>query len=348
MAYPNYGLMGDMASGIKEGMIAYHTNQQMQRSNQLQNLLTGVQPDENGQLQFTPERQTEIENERKAKGLLAQHQMDMFNEESPISKQYTQAFKSNGLQVPDHPTASTLKELMPLYSTKMKSDASSKLAGARLDLSANRFDEQQNKNAGQVGMQFENQLAPYKKVNNSLDRALSLLNGNTPLTATSMNMAKQDLANAVAPGGAATEGKVSRELIDSYMEKLNQFEQRAGAVKDIRKQEPELVGNLRDMTNQIKEDWSSAMARQAEDVHDSYKYNTNEKVKDTIKDKLMRYAPKSYEERYGGGSSKNRGLIQSAQQGQASTHPQDSAAVEWANANPKDPRSAAILKANGK
>lgn len=28
-------------------------------------------------------------------------------------------------------------------------------------------------------------------------------------------------------------------------------------------------------------------------------------------------------------------------------HPQDSAAVQWANANPKDPRSAAILKANG-
>jgi hypothetical protein len=53
---PNYGLMTEMANGIKEGMLAFQTQKQIQRQNQMEGLLKGVQQNaETGQMEFTPE-----------------------------------------------------------------------------------------------------------------------------------------------------------------------------------------------------------------------------------------------------------------------------------------------------
>ena len=54
----NYGLLGDMASGIKEGMIAYQTKRNMDRQDQMANLMNGVQQNQDtGSLEFTPQQQ---------------------------------------------------------------------------------------------------------------------------------------------------------------------------------------------------------------------------------------------------------------------------------------------------
>jgi hypothetical protein len=60
-----------------------------------------------------------------------------------------------------------------------------------------------------------------KKTTNNLDRALSILDGKEPVTAKSFAILQQDMINAMAPGGAATEGKVNREMVHTLQEKLN-------------------------------------------------------------------------------------------------------------------------------
>lgn len=53
----NFGMADTMASGLKEGLLAYQTTQNIKRNNQLQNLLQGVQDDGNGNLSLSAEGQ---------------------------------------------------------------------------------------------------------------------------------------------------------------------------------------------------------------------------------------------------------------------------------------------------
>jgi hypothetical protein len=171
----------------------------------------------------------------------------------------------------------------------------------RLAMQQNRFGEMQNQNATKAGQAFEHDpmIIQFKKTGENLNRAESLLNGTTPITATSFNDIQNDFINALSPGGAATEGKINRELVETAYGAINKIKQHFGNVSDLRKEQPEIVENLRALMARVHQDYNEGMARQAMDIHDSFANSTNPMVQKTIKDKLGRYSPEAHLMRYG-------------------------------------------------
>jgi hypothetical protein len=122
--------------------------------------------------------------------------------------------------------------------------------------------------------------------NNSLDRALSIMNGTTPVTAKNFALLQQDMINAMAQGGAATEGKVNREMVETLATKLNELQQFGGSIKDLRKDNPELFAQLKDTIEKVQSDYGRAGMDRAADIHSSYQNVEVPGVRETIDRKL--------------------------------------------------------------
>lgn len=172
-----------------------------------------------------------------------------------------------------------------------------------------RLDETTNQNASQAGAAFEHdKIISLAKTNlNSLIRSISILdNPDKPVTAKDLNLAYTDYINAVAAGGAATEGKIVRELPDTWATEWNTLKQKAGENDDLR-QSPggaSLINMLRQNIGTVRNDLGSAVAEQARNVHQNYQSNTNPKVRQTVDAKLaeyQKYAPKASAPVGGGG-----------------------------------------------
>lgn len=354
----DYGLLGGIGEGLKQGILMYQRTKQLDRENQIQNLVSGVQTDENGNLQLNPEKQAQ----QQAQSLRAQSDIESYDPNSQksinarnLAKQIL-AKASPGAEkgITDDMSANELNSENGLVGKAVQGGYGMQGNQLRASAMAGRIDEQKNNNASHAGNEFEHMLKPYKNVTNSLDRSESTLtNSSIPLTRATMNAAKQDYVNAIAQGGAATEGKVSREMDQTFQETWNGMLSKMGDNDDLRKSEPQMVSQLLSQVRAMKGEWQKAQSQQASDIADDYQSNTNPRVQDTIKTKLQRYAPDVYQQRYGQQGPANApfspqsGLIGNGPQGSPQAHPQDDAAIAWAKANPNDPRAAKILQANG-
>ena len=83
MGYPNYGMGAELANGIKEGLISYQTTKNMQRTQQLNDLLSGVQKNpDTGEFEYTPRKQQQM----LAEDLATKHHMENYDPNSQVSK----------------------------------------------------------------------------------------------------------------------------------------------------------------------------------------------------------------------------------------------------------------------
>ena len=88
---PNYGLLTEMANGIREGMLAYQTASQIKRQNQLQNLQQGlVENPQTGQLEYTPEAKQKVANQARLQQLQIQ-KLEKEIAEPNLEKEYKKA-----------------------------------------------------------------------------------------------------------------------------------------------------------------------------------------------------------------------------------------------------------------
>lgn len=170
---------------------------------------------------------------------------------------------------------------------------------------------------------------------NSLDRATSMLQGNTPITAKNFALLQQDMINAMAPGGAATEGKVQREMVENIQSKINELNLKFGDVQDLRKDpgaKPTL-DQLQGLINQVRVDYGKAAVQRASELEQNSMGNPIPEVQQaaTAKADMLRkkYAPPV--------SDTN------------ASHPGDAAALAWAKLpeNKTNLTALRILKANG-
>lgn len=148
--------------------------------------------------------------------------------------------------------------------------------------------------AAKAGQSFENDpiIKSAKGSINSLKRSSSILDAtDKPVTTKDLNLAYTDYINAVANGGAATEGKISRELPETWEQEWNTLKQKAGENDDLRKTRTgaALVDMLRKNIHTVTNDLGSAVSEQAKSVGGSYGSSTNQKVKDTVARKLKAY-----------------------------------------------------------
>lgn len=89
---PNYGLLTEMANGIKEGMLAYQTASQIKRQNQLTNLQQGlVENPQTGQLEYTPEMKQKMATQAQMQQLQLQKLQKELGPEGSLEDQYKKA-----------------------------------------------------------------------------------------------------------------------------------------------------------------------------------------------------------------------------------------------------------------
>jgi hypothetical protein len=118
--------------------------------------------------------------------------------------------------------------------------------------------------------------------NNSLDRATSIMNGTTPVTGKNFALLQQDMISAMAPGGAATEGKVNREMVETLSSQLNDLQTRFGSINDLRKEQPQVFAQLQSLINQVKHDYSLAGRQRVSEIATNYQDVPDDLVRNTV------------------------------------------------------------------
>lgn len=373
------GLLAGIGAGLQGAVGGFATSQELQRralenkqrqqalgfQQQAEMLGHGLEKDENGNLRLNANAQKEQE----VKGLMAQNAIDESDKDSSRSANKRAFIKglmnsasqgSGDTNVPDTMSGSELDENKTLLGDVLKGtygmqgrQMTSDRVGQSNDIKRDNLNERKNQNAVHAGLAFENDpiMKQTKQTTNSLNRALSIANGNTPVTSQNFNMLQQDLINAVAPGGAATEGKVNRELVDTLAGKLNELNTKFGNIQDLRKEQPQVFGQLVSLIKQVKSDYGQAQQERAQDLADAFKYSTNSRLQNTVNDKKSRYLQNDP------ANSSDQGLLNKATgatgggnsgpTGNAGLSAQDQQAITWASANKSDPRAQKILQLHG-
>lgn len=353
------GLLEGLASGLREGLGAYQqarkqrlAEEQQRRQNQIQDAQLKAQ----GYL-MNPDGSIELGTAQQGKLDLENQTYDPNSELSKTGVDVAGGIANQaGLGGKIKPGMSLgqvnkLEDWVKQGIGLKKDQYRAQSMSGRQGMQQSRLEETQNQNAVQAGKAFDtDKIIQGSKVSkNSLDRASSILdNPNKPVTAKDLNLAYTDYINAVAAGGAATEGKIQRELPETWAIKLNELMQQVGANNDLRSTNAgkELISMLKENIRTVHHDLHLATSDQARLLHDNYVANSNSKVKETIKQKLKTYAPEAYAEIYGGPKGKIKeaktpGLINADAMSK-----DDEDALNWVNdpANAKDPAREGVIK----
>jgi hypothetical protein len=126
---PNYGLLNNMADGIREGLIGYQTIAQNRRAQQAQDAqmqLQGFQKDDTGNYQLSPQMAGLIDKDRQAHAAKTQYELDNMDPTSDVShtkygflKQVTEGSHPGSTQQwPEEMSGSSIDNMQPL----MRSD----------------------------------------------------------------------------------------------------------------------------------------------------------------------------------------------------------------------------------
>lgn len=217
-----------------------------------------------------------------------------------------------------------------------------------LGLQERRFGETQSQNAAAAGktLQDDSLVKEFEKSRANLARGRSLLNGETPLTYNNINAVQQDIISALSSGGVSSEGKVNREMQESYKGRWNNLMAKMGkygADNDIRKQDPGLAAQVGALLDEVDSAVAKNSADRKKKLGSVYGQHSNQKVKATIRQQLSDdggLVPQGMV---------SPGLVKAApaKAAPAAAHPEANAAEQWARANPTDPRAQEILKRLG-
>ena len=228
---PNYGLMSTMANGIKEGMLSYQTQQQIQRQQGVEDLLRGVQKNpDTGAYEYTPQKQAEVDFGKQKmaheKSLL-DTQTALENANSPQSQIAIQNYKNlYGKDLAPGTTGQQAQGLLNATGNVYKADMGFKGKQESIQAASDRQDKnldyKNNNPSAASGAQGIRQdaitaratgkitgdslLNGFKNQANSIDKGQRLLNDpDKPVSITVAHEILQDYANALsgAKGGGS-------------------------------------------------------------------------------------------------------------------------------------------------
>lgn len=219
---------------------------------------------------------------------------DAMTSDSEFTKGLARVFASQNGQNPDvvsNVFGSSLPTLQSHIEHTMQQDAMIKSSQLKSDWQGQRVDEQKNQNAAAAGNHFNSDpiIKNSRQNLNSLQKSSSILDkDNGPVTTKDLNLAYNDYINATAPGGAATEGKVNRELPDTWAQEWNAFKQKVGDTEDLRKSKAgqALIAQLKSNISNVKTDMNAQILGQGQNIAQSYSANTNPRVQATVKGQL--------------------------------------------------------------
>lgn len=223
----------------------------------------------------------------------------------------------------------------------------------RLNLMQNRFGETQSQNAAKAGKDIEEDPVNREAATarQSLSRGKSLLDGKSPLTYNNLNAVQQDVISGMTKGGQSSEGKVNREMQESWIGRWNNLKAKAGNYgedNDIRTQDPGLYKQIQSLLNEVDTSIAKNMAARTKSLASSYSQTSNKKQRAVVDQKVKQYdVPAEPPGLVGQGLVGQQGLVSGAppQQAPAAAHPEANQAAQWAQANIKNPDKNTAAKA---
>lgn len=310
----DYGLLGGIGQGLQAGVQAYQQAKQMRNQQELSRGLMQQGALEKGLIPVAGTEGQDIPSYQLNAGSVAKQDFDAAQYQSSPefashvkgllnAKPSLAKFASSvpGSMSPAQWKGDPLSEVVKgEYGFEGRQITALRVAD-RNDIAREQLEERKNVNATHIGTAYDKNpiILQTKKTNQSLDRAESLLYGKEPITSKSFNILQQDFINAMAPGGAATEGKVNREMVETAQAQFNELQQKFGQVRDLRKEQPQVVENLKNLIKQVKGDYKEALSNEAMNVHETYLNASSPQSVETNKRKLKTYAPEEYAKRYG-------------------------------------------------
>lgn len=202
--------------------------------------------------------------------------------------------------------SSPLLNVMKDFGDKqIAANAAAQIAKIKIGPQEERVTEQKNQNSIEAGNAFESDpIIKLSKGNmNSLTKSQSILeNPNKAVYTNDLNLAYNDYINAVAAGGAATEGKISRELPETWVTDFNTLKRKAGVNDDLRNNPTgmKLINDLKENISSVRHDMGQQISDQAGNLFQNFQSSTNPKVQAIAKQKLQAYAPDKYAQIFGG------------------------------------------------
>lgn len=352
--YQNYGLLNNIASGIREAMIAKQTNDTNQHMMQMQNLLYGVQEGPGGQLQYTPEKQAELAAQKQSATLKAQGETADYGPATPdelglLKAHYNKIQPGLGDQLPENLSHHQVVEKFGLIKpdisggygvdvAKQKADAMLPFQQSRLDTQTERLHNQNVKSV--IGDPTTTQLI---NTSNNLKNAISNFKqgGATPQEFAELQQAVRSNVGIKGTSGVDERGETYLNSLGVKKDKMMQF--LTGDPQSVIQSDPKFAAQIEQIANlELANKGAQAKAQMQKNAaaHKSF-YSKHPDLRDDLNDSMDQAV-----QQLGSQPSQGQGLL-GAPAGSFSSHPQDNAAVQWAKSNPNDPRSAKILQVNG-
>lgn len=336
----NYSMLSNIAGGIREGMTAYQTAKNQERQERMNGLLHGyTENPDTGEFELTPEMKQEKElKQRKATAELAETDPN-----SELSKN-TQAWaKQNGLLGTEGMSASQIKGLIPIITAKTKGEYAEKAAGVRGAGSSNLADIRRDNQSASAAKSIHDDpvLKDMRAQAVNVEKGMHLISDpNAQPSVTAMHEIAQDFAAALSGKGVASDFKLKNISTPTLQENIKKLESFITSNPN-QPAPPEVVAFWKDMGSRLQGAYNDQMSIRAKNklvgMERAYKHNPDAFA-----------SAKEASDLYQNGKWKELEGVEPAQAAAGGgQHPQDSAAVTWAKSNPKDPRAAAILKANG-
>lgn len=337
----NYGLLEGLSEGANSFLNAYQTTKNINYQRNLQNLVSGVQQDPNtGQLDYTPAKKLEIQSQ-------AAHAQGLLDQSNPTSTFSTQMATRRGALAhagnPNIPENSFeglpdtgQKELEGLAKPDISGQfgllGKQQMAQVIQNRSDQSMAQRQQRNQMSANTQYSKEMGGTEAQLLSANRVNALIQGIDAGKLQSTPQLKSDLSAALAQmlnaGKPATVYGMSNQEFDSAYGRAQRGMQFLTGTTGNSMTQPQL--------DQLKKD-VNALAGEYQKQRE-VKYNA---FKQGLPSQVTGGLDQRYQTFTGGvGQDMNKGMMKDG-------HPQDSEAVQWAKANPKDPRAAAILKANG-
>lgn len=341
MPVGNYGLLNGLAQGANSFLNAWQTGKNLQYDRQKEEALTGLIRDQDGNVKAGPQllaKQQAEADKAKAVSASASDTTQGFDPNSQATIDMQKVYQSAGVNAPDGISAAHLERGEPLYKAKLAADA----ANNRMVNNPLMAVKQQSVDEGVHARALKDvQDDPITKqlvtsTNNLANAKANFEKGG----ATPQDFAELQQTVRANLGIKGTSGVGERE--SSYLKSL-------GIKADSMKQF--ISGNPQSVM-----DSDPAFAKQIMGLVDLEMKNKAAQAGKQIDQKAAGHqgfynkpGHEQYSQDFNNVVNQQKaqfGLLGGGQQAPAG-HPQDSAALQWAKSNPNDPRSAAIMKANG-
>lgn len=349
------GLISGIGEGIQQGLLMYQKQKQLNRENQIQNLTAGIEDDGNGNLKLSDQMQ----QHRQAQALGDQKTISGYDPNSEYSKGQVvmgnkiaqKAGLGQGL-IPEGTSASDVNSENGIIGKGIAGgfgmQAGQIKANSFLQAGQQKNQSFADKDASSVSKDYESTLKPYRQVNEDVAKVEATLNtkdknGNPMITPAQLGDVNAAIARIYSPGHMS-DATVSRTEYESMPAKFAAAVQKWTAnPQDIGSRQ--LIDHIIDQAHHLANVSNQNALRETDSLDSGYQNLQVPSAKKTAQDKSSDFR-KRFSNKYQE-VGENPTMLGRGQTSGTTPHPQDQAAIAWANANPKDPRSAAILKANG-